>query len=95
MPPIAPPPEEQVESHAVAEEGPALAPPWANDEEYKGNTDAPIENARTVTFWIAIVAGAFVAAALLAWISTSVMSRNDGPDSFAPQTRTRCTAQRA
>jgi hypothetical protein len=71
------------EPHVATEEGPQLVPPWARDEEYKGNTDAPIENARTVTFWIAIVAGAIVAAALLTWISTSVMSRNDGADTFA------------
>ena len=58
-------------------------PPWARDEEFTENTLAPIDSAKTFTFWAAIVAGAFVAAALLTWITTSVMARNGGADSFA------------
>jgi hypothetical protein len=71
------------DAHAAPEEGPALVPPWARDEEFTGPTHAPIGNARTITFWAAIVAGALVAAALLTWITTSMMSRNEGADSFA------------
>ena len=71
------------EAHGSAEEGPALVPPWARDEAFAEHTLAPIDSAKTVTFWAAIVAGAFVAAALLTWITTSVMARNGGADSFA------------
>jgi hypothetical protein len=71
------------EAHVSAEEGPALVPPWARDGEVAEHTLAPIDSAKTVTFWAAIVAGAFVAAALLTWITTSVMARNGAPDTFA------------
>ena len=71
------------ETHASVEEGPALVPPWARDGEFAEHTLAPIDSAKTVTFWAAIVAGAFVAAALLTWITTSVMARNGAADSFA------------
>ena len=57
-------------------------PPWAKDEEFTGPTIVP-GAAKTVTFWVACVAGALIAAAILTWISTSMMSRNNGPDSFA------------
>jgi hypothetical protein len=71
------------EAHPSGEEGPALVPPWARDEEFTEITAAPIGSAKTISFWVMIVAGAFVAAALLTWITTSMMSRNDGADSFA------------
>jgi hypothetical protein len=71
------------EAHTSDEEGPALVPPWARDEEFSGPTAAPIGNAKTISFWVMIVAGAFIAAALLTWITTSMMSRNNGADSFA------------
>ena len=72
------------ETHVAEEEGPALVPPWARDGGVVADhTLAPIDSAKTVTFWAAIVAGAFVAAALLTWITTSVMARNGGADSFA------------
>jgi len=70
-------------THATAEEGPALVPPWARDGEFAEHTLAPIDSAKTVTFWAAIVAGAFVAAALLTWLTTSVMARNNAADTFA------------
>lgn len=71
------------ETHASVEEGPALGPPWARDEEFTEITAAPIGSAKTISFWVMIVAGAFIAAALLTWITTSMMSRNNGADSFA------------
>jgi hypothetical protein len=71
------------ETHGSVEEGPALVPPWARDGEFAEHTLAPIDSAKTVTFWAAIVAGAFVAAALLTWITTSVMARNGAADTFA------------
>ncbi|MEP7066756.1 MAG: hypothetical protein ABI889_12025 [Gemmatimonadota bacterium] len=70
------------EQHVVAEEGPALVPPWARNDESTVDTHAPIGGAKTVTFWAAIVGGALVAAGLLTWISTSMMSRNNGRDTF-------------
>ena len=71
------------EAHESVEEGPALVPPWARDGDFNENTLAPIDNAKTFTFWAAIVVGAFMAAALLTWITTSVMARNGTVDSFA------------
>jgi hypothetical protein len=71
------------EAHVSTEEGPALVPPWARNDEFAEHTLAPIDSAKTFTFWAAIIAGAFVAAALLTWITTSVMARNNGVDSFA------------
>jgi hypothetical protein len=71
------------EAHAPVEEGPALVPPWARDEEFTGPTAAPIGSAKTISFWVMIVAGAFIVAALLTWITTSMMSRDQGTDSFA------------
>ena len=65
-----------------SEGNPELVPPWARDEEFTGPTIVP-GAAKTVTFWVACVAGALIAAALLTWISTSMMSRNNSPDSFA------------
>jgi hypothetical protein len=76
--------EADVVTHAAEEEGPALVPPWARDGGVAADhTLAPIDSAKTVTFWAAIVAGAFVAAALLTWLTTSVMARNGSADSFA------------
>ena len=43
----------------------------------------PTGTAKAISFWVAIVFGAFIAAALLTWITTSMLSRNDGTDSFA------------
>ena len=60
-----------------------LVPPWARGEEFTGPTIPAVGRARTISFWVAIVAGALVVAALLTWITTSMMSRNDGADSFA------------
>ena len=71
------------ETHSVSEEGPALVPPWARDGDVAEHTLAPIDSAKTFTFWAAIVAGAFVAAALLTWITTSMMARNAGADAYA------------
>jgi hypothetical protein len=71
------------DAHTSAEEGPALVPPWARDEEFTETTAAPIGSAKAISFWVMIVAGAFIAAALLTWITTSMMSRNNGADSFA------------
>jgi hypothetical protein len=67
----------------VPEEGPALVPPWARNDEITAATLAPIDSAKAVTFWVAIVAGALIAAGLLTWITTSMMSRNERVDSFA------------
>ena len=75
--------EVEAETHIVSEEGPALVPPWARDGDVAENTLAPIDSAKTFTFWAAIVAGAFVAAALLTWITTSMMARNAGADAYA------------
>ncbi|MBK5189656.1 MAG: hypothetical protein JJD97_15545, partial [Gemmatimonadaceae bacterium] len=62
---------------------PALVPPWAREEEFAEPVAPPAGSARAVSFWVAIVAGALIAAALLTWITTSMMSRNEGRDSFA------------
>ena len=86
------PPED--DAHGSTEEGPALVPPWARDEAFAEHTLAPIDSAKTVTFWAAIVAGAFVAAALLTWITTSVMARNGNADSFAAKPDTVQSAAR-
>ena len=61
----------------------ALVPPWAREEEFTGPSLPPTGSAKAISFWVAIVFGAFIAAALLTWITTSMLSRNDGTDSFA------------
>ena len=65
------------------EGGTALVPPWAREEEFTGPSLPPTGSAKAISFWVAIVFGAFIAAALLTWITTSMLSRNDGTDSFA------------
>jgi hypothetical protein len=60
-----------------------LVPPWAREEEFTGPSMPPPGGAKAISFWVAIVFGAFIAAALLTWITTSMLSRNDGTDSFA------------
>ncbi|MDQ2766188.1 MAG: SPOR domain-containing protein [Gemmatimonadota bacterium] len=60
-----------------------LVPPWAREEEFTGPSMPPTGSAKAISFWVAIVFGAFIAAALLTWITTSMLSRNDGSDSFA------------
>ncbi|HEV7704072.1 MAG TPA: SPOR domain-containing protein [Gemmatimonadaceae bacterium] len=60
-----------------------LVPPWAREEEFTGPSLPPAGSAKAISFWVAIVFGAFIAAALLTWITTSMLSRNDGTDSFA------------
>ena len=69
--------------HTPAEGSTALVPPWARDEEFTGPSMPPTGSAKAISFWVAIVFGAFIAAALLTWITTSMLSRNDGTDSFA------------
>jgi SPOR domain len=77
------------EPRLVAEEGPALVPPWARDGTLTATpTHVPVESAKTVTYWVAIIAGALVAAALLTWISSSMTSRRDVAGSFATKTDT-------
>ena len=75
------------EPRVVAEEGPALVPPWARDGTLTATpTHVPVESAKTVSYWVAIVAGALVAAALLTWISSSMTSRRDIAGSFSART---------
>jgi hypothetical protein len=76
------PPHELAGEPAPADGEPALVPPWAREEEFTGPTTPPVGGAKA-TFWVAIVFGAFIAAALLTWLTTSMLSRNDGADSFA------------
>lgn len=72
------------EPRLVVEEGPALVPPWARDGTLTATpTHVPVESAKSVTYWVAIIAGALVAAALLTWISSSMTSRRELADSFA------------
>ncbi|MEP7086651.1 MAG: hypothetical protein ABI884_04900 [Gemmatimonadota bacterium] len=61
----------------------ALVPKWAREEEFTGPSAPPSGSAKAISFWVAIVFGAFIAAALLTWLTTSMLSRNDGSDSFA------------
>ena len=79
------PPHEMVaEASSTPPDGePALVPPWAREEEFTGPSAPPRGSAKAISFWVAIVFGAFIAAALLTWITTSMLSRNDGADSFA------------
>jgi len=77
------------EPRIVVEEGPALVPPWARDGTLTATpTHVPVESAKTATYWVAIVAGALVAAALLTWISSSMTSRRDVAGSFTTKTDT-------
>ena len=77
------PPHELHDEPAQVEGEPALVPPWAREEEFTGPSVPPPGSAKAISFWVAIVFGAFIAAALLTWITTSMLSRNDGADSFA------------
>ncbi len=79
------PPHEMIaESASTPPEGEtALVPPWAREEEFTGPSAPPSGSAKAISFWVAIVFGAFIAAALLTWVTTSMLSRNDGADSFA------------
>jgi hypothetical protein len=55
-----------------------IVPPWARIEDVTAPSLPVISSAKSITFWVAIVFGAFIAAALLTWITTSMMSRSDG-----------------
>jgi len=57
-----------------------IVPPWARIEEITAPSVAAISSAKSITFWVAIVFGAFIAAALLTWITTSMRSRSDAGD---------------
>ncbi|MBA2684601.1 MAG: hypothetical protein H0U66_08945 [Gemmatimonadaceae bacterium] len=83
---------EQLPPHEMIAEGADTAtndgevapvPPWAREEEFTGPSAQPSGSAKAISFWVAIVFGAFIAAALLTWLTTSMLSRNDGSDSFA------------
>lgn len=77
------PPHELAGEVPPLEGEPALVPPWAREEEFSGPSMPPTGGAKAISFWVAIVFGAFIAAALLTWVTTSMLSRNDGADSFA------------
>ncbi|MEO8878927.1 MAG: hypothetical protein ABI446_00870 [Gemmatimonadaceae bacterium] len=80
------PPHERVDERTdspVREGTLELVPPWAREEEFTGPSAPRPGNAKAISFWVAIVFGAFIAAALLTWVTTSMMSRNNGTDSFA------------
>ena len=77
------PPHELAGEVPPHESEPALVPPWAREEEFTGPSAPPTGSAKAISFWVAIVFGAFIAAALLTWVTTSMLSRNDGADSFA------------
>ncbi len=77
------PPHERVDERVERTPNPELVPPWAREEEFTGPSVARPGNAKAISFWVAIVFGAFIAAALLTWLTTSMLSRNDGTDSFA------------
>lgn len=76
-------PHEILDELAKVEGEPALVPPWAREEEFTGPSAPAPGSAKAISFWVAIVFGAFIAAAILTWITTSMLSRNDGADSFA------------
>ncbi|HEY8794420.1 MAG TPA: hypothetical protein VIM15_05685 [Gemmatimonadaceae bacterium] len=65
-----------------------IVPPWARIEEVTAPSVPAISSAKSITFWVAIVFGAFIAAALLTWITTSMMSRSDGADLFSARADT-------
>ncbi|MDQ2932414.1 MAG: hypothetical protein M3Y05_16560 [Gemmatimonadota bacterium] len=77
------PPHERVDEHVERTPNPELVPPWAREEEFTGPSAPRPGNGKAVSFWVAIIFGAFIAAALLTWLTTSMLSRNDGADSFA------------
>ncbi|MEO6210004.1 MAG: hypothetical protein ABIQ10_07765 [Gemmatimonadaceae bacterium] len=77
------PPHERVDERVERTPNPELVPPWAREEEFTGPSVSRAGNAKAISFWVAIVFGAFIAAALLTWLTTSMLSRNDGTDSFA------------
>jgi hypothetical protein len=77
------PPHELAGEVPPHESEPALVPPWAREEEFTGPSAPPTGSAKAISFWVAIVFGAFIAAGLLTWVTTSMLSRNDGADSFA------------
>lgn len=77
------PPHERVDERVERAPNPELVPPWAREEEFTGPSVARPGNAKAISFWVAIVFGAFIAAALLTWLTTSMLSRNNGTDSFA------------
>ena len=65
-----------------------IVPPWARIEEITAPSVPIISSAKSITFWVAIVFGAFIAAALLTWITRSMMSRSDASDFFSARTDT-------
>ena len=65
-----------------------IVPPWARIEEVTAPSVPIISSAKSITFWVAIVFGAFIAAALLTWITRSMMSRTDASDFLNARTDT-------
>jgi hypothetical protein len=72
-----------------------IVPPWARIEEVTAPSVPIISSAKSITFWVAIVFGAFIAAALLTWITRSMMSRNDASDFLGGRDTTRPAAHAA
>jgi hypothetical protein len=60
----------------------ALVPPWAREDVFNAPATPPPGTAKTLSFWIAIIVGAIIAAALLTWATTAMLSRGRGVDSF-------------
>ena len=75
--------EDEEHEHGEREGETALVPPWAREEAFNASGTPPPGPAKTFSFWFAIIAGAIVAAALLTWATTAMLSRGNGADSFS------------
>jgi hypothetical protein len=81
--------------HEEREGEAALVPPWAREDVFNEPVTPTPGGAKTLSFWIAIVAGALVAAAVLTWATTAMLSRGNGVDSFAGSDSARTVAHAA
>lgn len=69
-------------AHVEREGETALVPPWAREDVFNSPPAVPPGSARTFSFWLVIIVGVIVAAGLLTWATTAMISRGSGADSF-------------
>ena len=81
--PTAQPSEPAEPSGRVEREGETqLVPPWAREDVFNEPVAPPAGTSKSFSFWLVVIVGAIVAAALITWASTAMLSRGRGADAF-------------
>jgi hypothetical protein len=66
----------------------ALVPPWARDGAFNPAPLTAPSGAKTMSFWVAIIAAAIVAGGLITWATTAMLSRGTDANTTTDSART-------